>query len=137
MKETTVSSGSKGTLFFSRQRNKGNASLAARGKTSKWRTKTRMTGSGKKRATSRVLARTRANTLSIAERTSAALDRFISTALALIAPGGSGSTAKDSITAPARFQRAAAIYPGAISQAIRGWGATSNHWAKRRTTALR
>src|SRR5207245_6671004 len=102
-----VSSASKGTLFFSFQRNKGIASAEERGNASKCWTKTRITGSGRIKATSSSRVRTRSQAFAIADLTTNEFKRLVSTAEGIIAPGGNDSMANSS-SDPVRFQRATA-----------------------------
>src|ERR1700686_4512800 len=125
----TVSSASKGMLFLSFQRSMGSASCGERGNSSKCWTKTRMTGSGKMRATSWSRACKRLTMLAMAVLRALALITLGSTAEGTSAAGGKFSTVNSSTELP--FQRAAATRSGANSMARCGWGMASSQCERR------
>src|ERR1700694_2445440 len=128
----SVSSASKGTLFFSFHRKIGTASSAERGNSSKCCTKTRITVSGRIMATSSSRERKRPQTSATAVLTAAPFTMLASTAEGTSAPGGSNSTAYPS-SVPVRLQRAAATRSGPTSTAKETGGMASNQRAIRRT----
>src|SRR6202030_527534 len=125
----TVSSASKGMLFFSFQRSMGRASCGERGNSSKCCTKTRITGSGRMRATSWSRARKRLTILAMAVFRALALITLGSTAEGTSAAGGKVSTVNSSTELP--FQRAAATRSGANSIARCGCGMASSQCESR------
>ena len=133
--EMMVSSASNGTLFFSFHRNNGIASSEERGKSSKCCTKTRITGSGRIRATSSAFVRSRSQALATAFFAAPEFTRLVSTAEGITTPGGNNSTAKAS-GAPERLHLATATRSAAISIATGGCGIASSQRTTRRASPL-
>src|SRR5260221_9459939 len=135
MYESSVSSTSNGTLFFSFHRSIGIASSDERGNSSKCCTKTRITGSGTINAASSSFNCSVFITEATAVFTAIGFAMFVSIAEGTSAPGGRASTANPS-TPPVRVNRAPDTCSGVNSIAAVGCGVASSHPMNRRTASI-